>query len=201
MRNLIRFTVLLIFAAFVTATTSNAQARGKENFEDTVDEYFKLLTSKDLPILDKYKNRASIIKEADYKNRYLLLANEEWKGWGEMAVFSKTDGGHLIVVTQYDCKQKYPSYPYYSRSNCAGNIRFLTLEKNALVEAKNLMPDLKSLQLYGFYEKKTKRLADSDDKLMFELPRERKDILIKLAGETVYSLLWNGQKFEGSYVD
>jgi len=198
MKNLIRLGVLLMFAA---ATASGVHAQIKQNTEYTIDEYFKLLTAKDLPILDKYKNRASIVKEIDYQNRYILLAHEEWKGWGEMTVFDKTGGGHLVVVTQYDCKQKYPAYPYYQRSNCSGTVRFLTLDKKTLVDAKDAAPKMEGLQLWGFYEKKTKRLADSDDKLIFELPRERKDILIKLAGETVYSLVWNGKKFEGSYVD
>ena len=126
MKNLIRLGVLLIFAA---ANASGVLAQTKQTTEYTIDEYFKLLTAKDLPILDKYKNRASIVKEVDYQNRYILLAHEEWKGWGEMAVFDITGGGHLVVVTQYDCKQKYPSYPYYQRSNCSGTVRFLTLDK------------------------------------------------------------------------
>ncbi len=168
--------------------------------EMNLGQYFGLLTAKHLPILDKYKNRNSLAKETDYPNSYMLFVHEDWKGWGEMALFEKTGGGHLIVVTQHDCQQKYPSYPYYRRSRCAGSVSFLELQGKQMVEAKNVVPDTKSLMLYGFYEKKTKRLADGDDKLIYELPRERKDIRIRLAEEVVYSLMWDRKKFVGEYV-
>ncbi len=198
MKHLIRLGILLTFIIFSTAAVS---AQTGKSSDYTIDQYFNLLTSKQLPILDKYKNRGSIVKEVDYQNRYILLAQDEWKGWGEMVLFDKKGGGHLVVVTQYDCTQKYPSYPYFYRSRCVGDIKFLELSGKTLVEAKDVAPDVKKLMLYGFYEKKTKQLADSDDKLIYELPRERKDILIKLAGEQVYSLVWNGEKFEGDYVN
>lgn len=198
MKHLIRLGILLTFIIFSAAAAS---AQTEKSSDYTIDQYFNLLTSKQLPILDKYKNRGSIVKEVDYQNRYILLAQDEWKGWGEMVLFDKKGGGHLVVVTQYDCTQKYPSYPYFYRSRCVGDIKFLELSGKTLVEAKDVAPDVKKLMLYGFYEKKTKQLADSDDKLIYELPRERKDILIKLAGEQVYSLVWNGEKFEGDYVN
>ncbi|MEO8073902.1 MAG: hypothetical protein ABI686_11755 [Acidobacteriota bacterium] len=197
MKHLIRLGILFTFIIF-SAVAASAQTEKSSDY--TIDQYFNLLTSKQLPILDKYKNRGSIVKEVDYQNRYILLAQDEWKGWGEMVLFDKKGGGHLVVVTQYDCTQKYPSYPYFYRSRCAGDIKFLELSGKTLVEAKDVAPDVKKLMLYGFYEKKTKQFADSDDKLIYELPRERKDVLIKLAGEQVYSLVWNGEKFEGDYV-
>ncbi len=90
----------------------------------------------------------------------------------------------------------------------------LTIETvSAIIEKENpdaLLPTVGgqtalnlSVELFekGILEKKTKRLADSDDKLIYELPRERKDIRIRLAGEVVYSLMWDGKKFAGEYVE
>jgi len=178
------YQIALLIALFLFLVGSSS-AQSKKADELNLGQYFGLLTAKHLPILDKYKNRNSLAKETDYQNSYMLFVHEDWKGWGEMALFEKTGGGHLVVVTQYDCGQKYPSYPYYQRNRCAGKIQFLELQGKQLVEVKNVVPDEKSLRLYGFYEKKTKRLADSDDKLIYELPRERKDIRIRLAGEVV----------------
>lgn len=197
MRNIFRFGILSVCVLFFVG---GVLAQSKPVADYTIDQYFNLLTAKDLPILGKYKSRASIVKEVDYQNRYILLAHDEWKGWGEMAVFDKTGGGHLIAVTQYDCQEKYPSYPYYRRNRCAGSIHFLELQGKQLVEAKNVAPAEKPLMLYGFYEKKTQTPADGDDKLIYELPRERKDIRIRLADEVVYSLMWDGKKFVGEYV-
>lgn len=185
-------TLFLFFGGSVLAQTNKPD-------ELNLGQYFSLLTAKHLPILDKYKNRDSLAKETDYQNSYMLFAHEDWKGWGEMALFKKTGGGHLIAVTQYDCQQKYPSYPYYRQNRCAGAVHFLELQGKQLVEVRNVVPEEKSLMLYGFYEKKTKRLADSDDKLIYELPRERNDIRIRLADEVVYSLMWDGKKFLGEY--
>ncbi len=196
MKTVFRFAVLM----FLTAAVMPFAAHAQEKSEFTVDQYFRMLTTDQLPIIGKYKNRASIVKEVDYQNRYILLANDEWKGWGEMVVFDKKDGSHLIALTQYDCTRKYAYYPYYSAPFCTGDIKFLTLKKKVLVEVPGVLPNLKALLLYGFYEKKTGRLADSDYKLLFELPKERKDIVIKLQGENVYSLVWNGKSFDGEYV-
>lgn len=197
MKHLIRLGILLTFVIFSAAVAS---AQTDKSSDYTIDQYFKLLTPKQLPILDKYKNRASVVKEVDYQNRYILLAHDEWKGWGEMAVFDNADGSHLIAVTQYDCTRKYPSYPYYFSTMCDGNVKFLKLAGKSLVEVTDALPDVKKLMLYGFYEKKTGRLADGDYKLIYVLPKERKDILIKLQGENVYSLVWNGKNFDGEYV-
>ncbi|MEJ7709428.1 MAG: hypothetical protein WKF84_06105 [Pyrinomonadaceae bacterium] len=192
---------IVFTAALLLLTANSGQAQSSEAAELNLGQYYALLTPAHMPILDKYKNRDSLAKETDYPNSYMLFVHEEWKGWGEMALFKKKGGGHLVVVTQYDCQQQYPSYPYYQRNRCAGNAHFLELKGKELVEAKNVVPEAKTLQLYGFYEKKTKRLADSDDKLIYELPRERKDIRIRLADQVLYSLMWDGQKFVGSYVE
>ena len=196
MKSILRIAIALLFVAVIFPFAADAQKKS----DYTIDQYFNMLTESQLPILGKYKNRASFVKEVDYQNRYILLANDEWKGWGEMVVFDNKDGSHLIAVTQYDCTRKYPSYPYYNSPMCDGTVKFLTLKKGKLVEMTDVLPDLKKLMLYGFYEKKTGRLADGDYKLIFELPKERKDILIKLQGENVYSLVWNGKSFDGEYV-
>lgn len=190
---------LAIFALLVFTTNMSAQSGKPE--ELNLGNYFALLKSSTLPILDKFKNRDSIAKETDYPNSYMLLAHEEWKGWGEMILFKKTGGGHVVVVTQYDCQQTAPSYRSNRFRGCKGNIHFLELKGKELVETQRFTPDLPKLFLYRFYEKKTNRLANSDDKLIFELPRERKDIIIKLAGEPVYSLMWNGSEFKGSFIE
>lgn len=197
-RKIFHQTTFFVLVFLLFAGSGAAQANKPEELD--LGQYFGLLTAKHLPILDKYKNRNSLAKETDYPNSYMLFAHEDWKGWGEMALFEKTGGGHVIVVTQYDCQQKYPSYPYYRRNRCAGKVSFLELQGKQLVEAKNVAPETQGLMLWGFYEKKTKRLADSDDKLIYELPRERKDIRIRLADEVVYSLMWDGKKFSGEYV-
>ncbi len=102
--------ITFLFALFLLlAGISSAQTKKTE--ELNLGQYFGLLTAKHLRILDKYKNRDSLAKETDYPNSYMLFAHEDWKGWGEMALFEKTGGGHLVVVTQYDCQQKYPAYP------------------------------------------------------------------------------------------
>lgn len=191
---------IIFLTALFLFLNGSGSAQSNKPEELDLGKYFGLLTAKHLPILDKYKNRNSLAKETDYPNSYMLFVHEDWKGWGEMALFEKTGGGHLIVVTQYDCQQKYPSYPYYRRNRCAGKVSFLEFQNKQLVEAKNVAPETQGLMLWGFYEKKTKRLADSDDKLIYELPRERKDIRIRLADEVVYSLMWDGKKFVGEYV-
>ena len=196
MKSILGIALVLMFTAAFFPVASSAQKKS----DLTIDQYFNMLTESQLPIIGKYKNRASIVKEVDYQNRYILFANDEWKGWGEMVVFDKKDGSHLIAVTQYDCTKKYPTYPFYNSPLCSGTVKFLTLKKDVLVEINDLLPDLKKLMLYGYYEKKTGRLADGEYKLIFELPKERKDILIKLQGENVYSLVWNGKSFDGSYV-
>ena len=196
MKLALRFIFVLFFAVAVCPIISSAQKKS----DYTIDQYFNMLTENQLPIIGKYKNRASIVKEVDYQNRYILLAHDDWKGWGEMVVFDNKDDSHLIALTQYDCTRKYDFYPYFSTPFCTGNIKFLTLKKNMLVEVSDVLPDLKKLMLYGFYEKKTGRLADGDYKLIYELPKERRDILIKLQGENVYSLVWNGKSFDGEYV-
>ena len=197
MKSVSKIVFFLLLAVVFCPILSNAQ----KTSDYTINQYFEMLTENQLPILGKYKNRESLVKEIDYQNRYILLTNDEWKGWGEIVVFDKTDGSHLIALTQYDCSRKYPSYPYYYSQLCDGSIKFFTLQGKSLVEDKNLLPDLKKLMLYGFYEKKTGRIADDEYKPIFELPKDRKDILIKLQGENVYWLVWNGKNFSGNYVD
>lgn len=197
MINFTRISVLMI-ALFLS---NNVWAQTNRPEELNLGNYFALLTPQHLPILDKFKNRDSFAKETDYPNDYMLFAQDEWKGWGEMALFKKTGGGHLVVVTQYDCQNYNPSNRSFRSRKCQGNINFLELKGKELVTVAGIAPDEKSLMLYRFYEKKTGRLANGEDKLAYELPRERKDIKIMLAGEVVYSLKWNGQKFEGSYVE
>lgn len=167
----------------------------------TIDIYYKSLSAKHLPILDKFKERASLVKEVDYVNKYLLLANDEWKGWGEVVLFNKKGGGYLLAVTQYDCSRQYHGILYSRYATCAGQINLLEYDGKIWVVKNNLLPDMNKLMLYRHFEKKTGRLANGDDKLIFELPRERKDILVKLSGESVYSLIWDGEKFVGEYVE
>lgn len=195
MRLLNNFNRFLILSTLIFVLTANTSA------QDNINELYGLVSSKQLPILEKFKNRGAILQTADTRNNYIYLSHEEWKGWGEMSLFEKKSGGSLIALTEYNCKNQSPSYRSVRFRGCEGTIRFWQLKNNELVEAKGLLPDEKLLMLYGFYEKKTKRLANSDDKLIYELPRERKDIKIMLAGEVVYSLVWNGEKFEGSYVE
>jgi hypothetical protein len=179
---------------------SLAKAQNPPVSEWTIDLYYKNLTSKHLPILSNYKNRDSLVKEIDYPNKYIILSNDEWNGWGEIVLFEKKGGGHLLAVTQYDCVRKF-NYPTYKYAACSGNLKLLEFNGKNWDERNDLLPDLPRLQLYGHFERKMKRLANSDDKLIYELPRQRNDILIKLAGEPVYSLIWNGEKFSGSYVE
>lgn len=198
MSNFIRISIFTVIALFLS---NNVWAQTSKPEELNLGNYFALLTPQQLPILDKFKNRDDLAKETDYPNGYLLLAHDEWKGWGEMALFKKTGGGHLVVVTQYDCQRQDFSDRYRRSRKCQGKISFLELKGKELVTATDIAPDEKSLMLYRFYEKKIGRLANGDDKLVYELPRERRDIRIMLSGEVVYSLKWNGQKFEGSYVE
>lgn len=198
MGNFIRISFIIVFALLLSNSVL-AQANKVE--ELNLGNYFALLTPQHLPILDKFKNRDSFAKETDYPNDYMLFAQDEWKGWGEMALFKKTGGGHLVVVTQYDCQNYNALNPYLRSRKCQGNINFLELKGKQLVAVPGIVPDEKSLMLYRFYEKKIGRLANGEDKLIYELPRERKDIRIILSGEIVYSLKWNGLKFEGSYVE
>ena len=192
-----KFICVLLLSVFLTVIIS-AQPN---NSDWTIDQYYSNLPSTYLPILDKYKKRESLVREVDYPNRYILLVHDEWKGWGEMALFEKKSGGQIAAVTQYDCTGKYPYYPYFDSPKCDGKITFLEESGGNLIEIKDVIPDVKKLMLYHHWEKKTGRLADSDDKLIFELPRERKDILIKLAKVLVYSYVWDGEKFVGSYID
>lgn len=190
------FKRFLALVAIIPALTAGISAQA------LITDVYSLTTSKQLPILEKFKERGAILETADTRNNYIYLSNPEWKGWGEMSLFERNGGGTLLAITQYNCKQPASSYYRYSKfRGCEGAISFWTLKNNVLVELKGLLPDEKSLMLYGFYEKKTNRLADGDDKLIYELPRERRDIKILLAGEAVYSLVWNGEKFEGSYID
>lgn len=192
------FSRLAILALLILTTNASAQTAKPEELD--LGKYFLLLKSSDLPILDKYKNRYSIVKETDYPNSYMLFAHDEWNGWGEMALFPKKGGGHVVVVTQYDCPQTVPSYRAIRFRGCQGSVHFLEMKGKQLVENPKYKPDTDKLGLYYAYEKKMGRLANGDDKLIFELPRERKDITIKLVGEPVYSLMWNGISFVGSYI-
>lgn len=192
---------ILISVFFLLICIIGVNAQDTKVSDWTIDLYFKALTDKQLPILDKFKARGSLVKELDYANRYILLANDEWKGWGEIVLLDKKGGGHLLAVTQFDCTKKYVPYSYYRNTNCRGNINLLEYNGKNWIERNKLLPDLPSLQLYAHFEKKTNSLADGEHKPIFELPRERKDILIKISGESVYSLTWNGEKFVGSYVE
>ncbi|MGI8668557.1 MAG: hypothetical protein ACR2J3_01785 [Aridibacter sp.] len=190
----------LILLSVLLAVSVSAQTK-KSPADMTLDDYFDQVTPAQFPIFDKYKNPQSLVKEVDYRNQYVLFAHNEWKGWGEMALFNVKKGGHVLAITQYDCTQKNPVTPYYLNPQCIGGVKFYTSDGKKLNEIEGFIPVVKKLMLYGYYEKKTGKLADSDDKLLFILPRERTDIIIKLAGVIVYSLKWNGKGFEGSYVE
>lgn len=199
LQNTLKRSVILGFLLLAMSVCLSAQTNNSA--ELNLGNYFALITPQQLPILDKFKNRDALVKETDYPNGYLLLAHDEWNGWGEMALFKKKSGGDLIVVTQYDCKQIDSARSVVRWRDCAGTVSFLESSGKMLVAAKNVAPNEKELQLYGFYEKKTGQPANSEHKLIYELPRERKDIRIKLSGAEVYSLIWNGEKFEGSYIN
>lgn len=188
----------VILALLILTTNARAQTAKPEELD--LGKYFLLLKPSALPILDKFKNRETLVKETDYPNSYMSFAHNEWNGWGEMALFPKKSGGHVVVVTQYDCQRTVTSYRAIRFRGCQGSVHFLEIKGKELVENPKYKPDIDKLGLYYAYEKKMGRLANSDDRLIFELPRERKDIIVRLVGEPMYSLMWNGTSFDGSYI-
>ena len=99
--NLIILTSLLCFCVS-SAAAQNKAAKSKGE-PKTVTDFYLLLPAKFLPILAAHQNRRALIDVEDLKNGYLRLGNNEWEGWGEVAILKKKSGGYLVAVTQYNC--------------------------------------------------------------------------------------------------
>jgi len=86
------------------------------------------------------KYRRSLIKTEDLKNGYLRLESNDWKGWGEVALFKKTDGSYLVAISQVACE---PS--------CSGGVIFATYKSGHWKDVtKQVFPG--SSQPHGYYQ-------------------------------------------------
>lgn len=61
------------------------------------------------------KERKKNIKIEDIKNGYLRIESVDWEGYGEVALFKKSDGSYLIGQTEVGCGPA-----------CTGNVEFWT---------------------------------------------------------------------------
>ena len=129
-----------------------------------------------------------MIKIEDVKSGYLRLEGG-WEGWGEFALFKKTDGSYLIALTKVECGPactgtlSFHEYRDGNWSDVTGPI-FQAPDNDEVIEAA-----------------KKARLSDTSPNMYYALPRKGTTITMRCSmckGEndmTLFSYYWNSSKF------
>ncbi len=169
-------------------------AQSKPN-PQTVADYYLLLPTDNLPILESVKNRRSIIKTQDLKNGYLRLEGG-WEGWAEVALFRKTNREAVIAVAEVGCGPA-----------CGGAAQFLTFKNGKWTDVTaKVMPELEDADILAAYNRL--KTADDEPHSLAEMPyiywqMPQKGTTLKLllgdesesSGKTLISFAWNGERF------
>ena len=182
----------LILAFFACCQNLSAQAKNNPN---TVTDYYLLLPTENLPILESVRSRRSIIKTEDTKNGYLRLEGA-WEGWAEIALFRKTNREAVIAVEEVGCGPE-----------CSGAVQFLTYKNGRWTDVTDeVMPNLSDEDILAAYLRvKTKddetHSLDDVPNVYWVLPQKGTTIKMVLGdesasnGKTLMSFNWNGSKF------
>ncbi len=182
----------LIFAGLMCFQTVSAQVKNNPN---TVTDYYLLLPTDNLPILESVRSRRSIIKIEDTKNGFLRLEGA-WEGWAEIALFRKTNREAVIAVEQVGCGPA-----------CDGALQFLIYKNGKWTDATaNVLPQLEDEDILAAYNRL--KPAKGDEHSLEDMPATywvlpQKGTTIKLVvgdaseseGKTLMSFNWNGNKF------
>ncbi len=157
----------------------------KTNAPKTVTEFYLKMPAKYLQILKAIPNRRALIKTEDTANGYLRLESKDWEGWGEVALFKRANGSHIVAVTEYSCGPV-----------CDGNLTLLDY-KNGKWKEVELLPRYSVGDLRTAFHGATNRQPSEDEmnEQVFELPRKGKEITLKIGDVPVMGFLWNGEEF------
>lgn len=182
----------LIWAACVCFQTVSAQVK---NNPQTVADYYLLLPTENLPILESVRSRRSIIKTEDAKNGFLRLEGA-WEGWAEIALFRKSNKEAVIAVESVECGPA-----------CMGAAQFLTYKNGRWTDVTaQVVPELSDEDILAAY---LRIKTDDDDAHTLDDPPytywvlPQKGTTVKLvlgdesasSGKTLMSFNWNGNKF------
>ena len=188
-------TTRLVFAlTMFVFCAADIPAQTKANPQTVVD-YYLLLPTENLPILESVANRRSIIKKQDLKNGYLRLEGG-WEGWAEIALFRKKNREAVIGVAEVGCGPA-----------CSGAAQFLTFRNGKWTDVTTkVMPELEDADILAAYNRlKTK---DDDAHSLDDMPytywqMPQKGTTLKLllgdesesSGKTLINFAWNGERF------
>lgn len=185
---------LALIIVFASSGFNPAKAHSKEN-PQTVLDFYLLLSTDNLTILESVNNRRSIIKTQDLKNGYLRLEGS-WEGWAEIALFRKTNREAVIAVESVGCGPA-----------CYGAAQFLTYKNGKWKDVTaDVMPELEDADILAAYNRiKTKdddaHTLDDMPFTYWQLPKKGTTIKLLLGdesasnGKTLLSFAWNGERF------
>ncbi len=181
---------LCVFSIFVGGQTAQPK---------TVTDFYLLLpvnlfatessgkTYKSKADLEKF--RRSIITIEDLKNGYLALDGYS-EGWGEVAIFKKTDGTYLVGVAEADCA-----------IICDGNVQFFNYRNDTWTDiTTRVFPMPTRSELKAAF--KVHGLGKTGSSYYFRLPRFGRTVEIDSDEDTstrdetlLLEYEWNGERF------
>lgn len=189
MKSKVTFTILMTLFSLVAINVSSAQTvKTKPAEPRTVTDYFMILPSKYFYKSEKplvVANRRELIDVEDAKNGYLRLKSDEREGRTEIALFKKKSGGYLTAVSLTTCAPQ-----------CDGEINFLEY-KNGRFKEIDALPAYTFGDLLTAFHGATQRQPTEDERnqIVFELPRDGKEITLKMGGVSIMGFLWTGDEF------
>ncbi len=184
----------LALIAAVSICFQKTAAQVKAN-PSTVTDYYLLLPTENLMVLESVKNRRSLIKTQDLKNGYLRLEGG-WEGWAEIALFRKKNREAVIAVELVECGPA-----------CGGVTQFLTYKNGKWADVTAIvMPELEDADILAAYNRVKTRKDDAhslDDMPYTYWILPQKDTSLKLVsgdpGESEGKMLlifkWDGERF------
>jgi hypothetical protein len=148
------FTVLILLFSFILFGQNNPSS---------VYDYYLLLPDKYIWTHPKsVKERSDLISVKDLKNGYLKLENTLWEGWGDIALFTKSDKKNLIAISMTGCGPV-----------CAQEINILEYKENNWRNVTNtVFPKCATAFLHEQYIKFFKKDYENKDiPILYVLPR------------------------------